>query len=319
MTTEATTKTLDQIQAPDELKRMVDPSSERQVNTLDRFLSDMGISDGPPEPADEEEGGEANAGADAAAEQSPPKKLAGKFDSAEELERAYQALEQKLGQPKAEPAQKAEIEAYTRERGVEVYGETVAAAIEAAEINPFEMAAKVQAGEDVAAFVDALVEKGKLPRPIVEAYVQGVRPAAAPAAEAAGSINDNPEAVAALRQSVGGDAAFDELSRWAVTNLSPEEKAEYQQAVDTGNVGAVQWALRSFMARQQAGQSKREPEFLGGGSQATEPLDVYESRSDWQKDRYATDGNGRELYAKDESYRNRVDAKHQRSKRAGKW
>jgi hypothetical protein len=125
--------------------------------------------------------------------------------------------------------------------------------------------------------------------------------------------------VAALRQSVGGDAAFDELSRWAVTNLSPEEKAEYQQAVDTGNVGAVQWALRSFQARQQAGQSKREPEFLGGGSQATEPLDVYESRSDWQTDRYATDGNGRELYAKDESYRNRVDAKHQRSRRAGKW
>jgi hypothetical protein len=317
MTTEATTKTLDQIQAPEELKRMVDPTSERQVNTLDRFLSDMGVSDGPPEPADEEEGGETNAGADAAAEQSPPKKLAGKFDSAEELERAYQALEQKLGQPKAEPAQT--VEAYTTERGVEVYGETVAAAIEAAEINPFEMAAKVQAGEDVAAFVDALVEKGKLPRPIVEAYLQGVRPAAPPAADAAGSINDNPAAVAALRQSVGGDAAFDELSRWAATNLSAEEKAEYQQAVDTGNVGAVQWALRSFQVRQQAGQSKREPAFLGGGSQATEPLDVYESRSDWQKDRYAADGNGRELYAMDESYRDRVDAKHQRSKRAGRW
>jgi hypothetical protein len=92
---------------------------------------------------------------------------------------------------------------------------------------------------------------------------------------------------------------------------------DYQAAVDSGNVLAAQWALRAMKAR--ATGTKAEPDFLGGGAQTSEPSDVYESRSDWQKERYAKDENGNELYAKDESYQRRVDAKHQRSRRANKW
>jgi hypothetical protein len=311
MTTETSApeaKTLEQIEAPDELKQMVDPASPRQAAILDRFLNDLGIPDAPPAPAPEEEAAKGE-------------KLLGKFESPEQLAKAYQELERKLGQkaeqvaPPEEPA--ATPEAYTPERGVEVYGETVATAIEAAEINPFEMAAKLEAGEDVAPYVDALVEKGGLPRALVETYLAGVKPQAPTAAAEAVSLNDNPEAVAALRQSVGGDAAFEQLSRWAATNLSDAEKTDYQAAVDSGNVLAAQWALRAMQAR--ATGIKPEPDFLGGGAQTSEPADVYDTRSDWRKERYATDDNGNELYARDESYQRKVDAKHQRSKRAGKW
>lgn len=310
--TEATPKTVDQIEAPDELKQLVDPASPRQVSILEQFLSDVGAADGPPEPAPEEAQGEAP----------PTEKLLGKFDSPEQLAKAYQELERKLGQkaeqtaPPDMEAQTPTAEEYTPERGVEVYGQTVAAAIEAAAINPFEMAQKLEAGEDVAAYVDALVEKGGLPRPLVEAYLQGVKPQpqASPQAQ---SLNENPEAVAALRQSVGGDAAFEQLSRWAAANLSDAEKAEYQAAVDTGNVLAAQWALRAIQAR--SSMARSEPEFLGGAAPAREQADIYESRSDWQRERYARNENGDELYSSDESYQRRVDAKHQRSKRAGKW
>jgi len=288
---------------------MVDPASPKQAAILDQFLNDLGVTDGPPAPAPEEEAAKGE-------------KLLGKFLSLEEMAKAYQELERKLGQkaeqvaPPEAPA--APPEAYTPERGVEVYGETVATAIQAAEINPFEMAAKLEAGEDVATYVDALVEKGGLSRALVETYLAGVKPQAPAAAAEAKSLNENPEAVAALRQSVGGDAAFDQLSRWAATNLSAAEKADYQTAVDSGNVLAAQWALRAMQARATTG-IKAEPDFLGGGAQTSEPADVYESRSDWQKERYATDGNGNELYAKDVSYQRKVDAKHQRSKRAGRW
>jgi len=301
-------KALDQIEAPAELKQMVDPASPKQAAILDQFLNDLGITDGPPAPAPEEEAAKGE-------------KLLGKFKSPEELAKAYQELERKLGQkaeqvaPPEAPA--ASPEAYTPERGVEVYGETVAAAIQAAEINPFEMAAKLEAGEDVAPYVDALVEKGKLPRALVETYLAGVKPQTPAAAAEAVSLNDNPEAVAALRQSVGGDAAFEQLSRWAATNLSAAEKADYQAAVDSGNVLAAQWALRAMQAR--ATGTRAEPDFLGGGAQTSEPADVYESRSDWQKERYARDENGSEMYTRDESYQRRVDAKHQRSRRANKW
>jgi len=313
--TTPTPKTLDQIEAPGELKQMVDPANPRQAAILDQFLSDLGIPDAPPAPAPEEQAEPAAPAAEAKGDG----KLLGKFNSPEELAKAYQELERKLGQKAPEPAAPpAAPEAYTPERGIEVYGETVAAAIEAAEINPFEMAARLEAGEDVASYVDALVEKGKLPRPLVEAYLQGVKPPAAAAAEAPGSLNDNEEAVTALMQSVGGQAEFTRLAQWAAANLSPAEKADYQAAVDAGNVLAAQWALRAIQARA-AGGTRSEPDFLGGGLAATEAADVYENRSEWQKARYATDDNGNEIYTRDEGYRQSVDAKHQRSKRAGKW
>lgn len=324
--TDAPAKTLDQINAPPELKALVAPNDPRGAMTLESFLARQGISaDAPPlEESQAEEAKPPSAPPTAPpAPQSQPKKLAGKFDSPEALEAAYQQLERKLGEKGAvqqAPPAAVEIEAYTPERGREVYGETVATAIEAAGVNPFEMAAKVEAGEDVAAFVDALVDKGGLPRPLVEAYLQGVRPPAAPAATApAGSINDSPELVAALRQSIGGDAAFQKLSEWAAIpgNISPAELSEYQAAVDSGNVQATQWALRAFQAR--ASQRQPEPAFLGGGTQATEPADTYADREEWVRDRYAKDGDGREVYLRDESYQRRVDAKYQRSRQARKW
>lgn len=318
---EPTAKTVDQIQAPDELKQLVDPASPRQASILEQFLQDVGATDGPPEPADEELAQQTPAG------EKKGELLLGKFKSQDDLAKAYQELERKLGQPAAPqppadppaPAIPA-AEDYTPEKGAEVYGEALAERIAAAEINPFEMWRKLDAGEDVAPYVDALVEKGGIPRPLVEAYLQGVKPpaAAAPAAEAPVSLNDNPEAVAALRQSVGGDAAFEQLGRWAAANLSDAEKGEYQAAVDSGNVLAAQWALKAIQARASS-SARREPEYLGGAAQSSEPADVYASRSDWQAERYATDANGDQLYIKDESYQRRVDAKHQRSKAAGKW
>lgn len=315
MTAEATPpKTLDQINAPAELKALVDPASSKQISILDRFLDDAGVPD-----REEAEGEEAPAVPEA-----KPAKLAGKFDSPADMEKAYLELQGKLGKlgqrsEKAEaPLAAAEIEEYTLERGAEVYGEALAARFQEAEVNPFEMAAKFEAGEDVTAYVDALAEKGGLPRALIETYLAGVKPAeAAATAPAAGSLNDQPEVVAALRQSVGGDAAFDKLSRWAAANLAPEEKSAYQQALDTGNLLAVQFALQAFQAR--AGTAPKEPEYLGGGTQASEPADVYETQADWRKDRYAKDDNGNERYLKDESYQRRLDAKFARTKRAKKW
>jgi len=48
---------------------------------------------------------------------------------------------------------------YTPELGKQLYGDTVAGAIEAAQINPLAMAQKVYAGQDASSDIDALVEK----------------------------------------------------------------------------------------------------------------------------------------------------------------
>ena len=109
--------------------------------------------------------------------------LAGKFKSTEDLQKAYLEAQKLIGQrgqqPPAEEPASPTPEQYTPEMGVQLYGDTVSTAIAAAEINPLEMAQKAQAGEDVSTYVDALVEKGGLPRELVQTYLNGVRPAAA--------------------------------------------------------------------------------------------------------------------------------------------
>lgn len=289
MTTDTVTDDLKEMLAPgqsDLLEEFLQEQSAAATESpLDQFLAEQ---EQPPAANDE-----------------LPEKFKGK--SAAEIAAAYQELEKKLGQRQPEPAAPPAA-TYTPEMGVELYGETVAGAIEAAEINPLEMAAKAEAGEDVSTYVDALVEKGGLPRSVVETYLQGVAPpAAAGQADAAGLSDAD---VVALKAQVGGEEQFNQLSQWAVANLSPAELADYNAAVDGGNKAAVAWALRAMQAR--AGAA-REPQLISGGDPPSGGM-IFESMKEITDAMNATDKQGRRRYEVDEKYRKAVEAGVARAK-----
>jgi len=235
--------------------------------------------------------------------------LAGKFKSTEELEKAYLEAQKLISQRGQQPAQsepepQAAItpDQYTPELGKQLYGDTVATAIEAAEINPLEMAEKVYAGQDVSSYVDALVEKGGLPREVVETYLQGVAPAkgnspAIPDSSAPGLTDAD---VAELKGMVGGDQQFQQLSQWAMSNLDPQELADYNAAVDSGNKQAVRFALRAMQARAATG-GVGEPELIGGGKPAT--AEVFESQQQAIEAMRKTNSKGQRLYNVDPKYK----------------
>lgn len=238
--------------------------------------------------------------------------LAGKFKSTEELEKAYLEAQKLISQRGQQPAQsepepQAAItpDQYTPELGKQLYGDTVATAIEAAEINPLEMAEKVYAGQDVSSYVDALVEKGGLPREVVETYLQGVAPAkgnspAIPDSSAAGLTDAD---VAELKGMVGGDQQFQQLSQWAMSNLDPQELADYNAAVDSGNKAAARFAIKQLQARATAGG--QEPKLIGGGSAVK--TDVFDSDQQAVEARGKRDKNGKVLYEIDPKYRQWYD------------
>jgi hypothetical protein len=239
--------------------------------------------------------------------------LAGKFKSAEELERSYLELQRKLSergqQQDLEPAEEQQAltpEQYTPELGKQLYGDTVATAIEAAAINPLEMAQKVYAGEDVSTYVDALVSKGGLPRELVETYLQGVAPAKGNSQEILTSSTQGlTEAdVLELKGMVGGDQQFQQLSQWAMANLDPQELADYNAAVDSGNKAAARFALKQLQVRASAGGSS-EPKLIGGGSAIK--ADVFESDQQAVDARSKRDKSGRFLYEVDPKYRQWYD------------
>lgn len=240
--------------------------------------------------------------------------LAGKFKSTEELEKAYleaQRLIGQRGQKLPEPQEEAAPltpEQYTPELGKQLYGDTVATAIEAAQINPLEMAEKVYSGQDVSSYVDALVDKGGLPRQVVETYLQGIAPAKAPSESSAASLTETD--VSELKAMVGGEQQFQQLSQWAMDNLEPQELADYNAAVDSGNKAAARFALKQLQVRAAAAGTS-EPKLIGGGSAIK--ADVFESDQQAVDARSKRDKNGKFLYETDPKYRQWYDKTLSRS------
>jgi hypothetical protein len=238
--------------------------------------------------------------------------LAGKFKSTEELERAYleaQKLISSRGQQPPEPAAEEPAltpDQYTPELGKQLYGDTVATAIEAAQINPLEMAEKVYAGQDVSSYVDALVNQGGLPREVVETYLQGVKPAAGTAQQQSSGLTEAD--AAELKAMVGGDQQFQQLSQWAVSNLEPQELADYNAAVDSGNKAAARFALKQLQVRASSGG---EPKLISGGGAVK--TDVFDSDQQAVDARSKRDANGRFLYETDPKYRQWYDKTLSRS------
>lgn len=228
-------------------------------------------------------------------------KILGKFNNPEELAKAYQELEKKLGQPKEQPSEVPTTQAqpYTREEGVKEYGEFLAGKFEEAEFNPYEMAAAYDAGEDVTPFIEKLEGVG-IPRSVVERYLDSG------SESSVAELTDQDQAD--LKGLVGGEEGFQQLSSWAKQNMPPAELDDYNAVVASGNKEAIRWALRALQAR--AGQGAplptlREPDLVSGGK-APSAGKVFESKAQVLDAMNKLDSKGQRLYDVDEAYRNQV-------------
>ena len=243
--------------------------------------------------------------------------LAGKFKSVEDLEKAYQEAQKLIsqrGQQLPEPEQslpELTPDQYTPEVGKQLYGEQATAVFDVAGVNPLEMAEKVYAGEDVSSYVNALVDKGGIPRSLVETYLQGIASAktSAKASTESSTASLTETDVSELKAMVGGEQQFQQLSQWAMANLEPQELADYNAAVDSGNKAAARFALKQLQVRAAAGTS--EPKLIGGGSAVK--TDVFESDQQAIDARSKRDKNGKFLYETDPKYRQWYDKTLSRS------
>jgi hypothetical protein len=227
--------------------------------------------------------------------------LLGKFKSADDLARAYQELEKKLGQPRdADPTEEVSPPAqpYTREQSVNDYGEFLSDVFEAAEVNPYEIAQQWEQGADLTSYVDKLEAAG-IPRPVVEQYLAKPE-ASAPTAEL--TADDT----AQIKAMVGGDEGFQKLSAWAVDNLEAQQLVDYNTVVNSGNKDAIRWALKAMQAMQSGGKQPSEPKLISGKAPG-EGL-KFESKQQVLDAMTKRNDKGQKLYDVDEAYREKVRA-----------
>jgi hypothetical protein len=171
-------------------------------------------------------------------------RYAGKFKSAEDLEKAYKELEKKLGQKEPESTEDAEVE--EEEASEQEEEATTEEEPEISEEAQFlKEASEEYYSNNNQLKPETLKRLKELPsEKLVEAYLNSIKdaPAAPPQvltdADAQSIIN-----------SVGGNEAYNQTLAWAADNLSPTEVAAYDNVVNSGNKDAIFFAVQALNQR----------------------------------------------------------------------
>ena len=230
------------------------------------------------DPANDPQVDEANAARDAenlaqgekmAEEQSDL--LAGKYKSAEELERGYLELQRQLGKGEEAPQQQQDVDPnvtpYQEDGSVDydtvetVYGEQITNVMEDAGIDPWKRASHFNDNEGTLTpqMTDELVNAG-FPRETVEAYLQGQRQQMGftPTVE-----NLSDAEVREVQNLAGGKAAYDNLTQWAEQNLPQADVDAFDEVINTGNKAAVRFAVKALNAQYEDAVG-RSPDLVTG-------------------------------------------------------
>ena len=233
-----------------------------------------------PEQLTEEELDSLRVGEELQAEQE--EMLAGKFRDAQELEKAYIELQQKLGEPRGEEAEETEAPEPKEEEESEVPDEPseIVSLINDASSEYYQN--EGQLSEDT---LSKLYEQDS--KELVAAYMQMQQNQ--PQQQEVADISDRD--VIEIKNMAGGDEGYANMTTWASENLPQEDVQAFDALVATGQMGAIRLAVAGLKSLYQE-QVGYEGRMLSGKS-AVDTVDVFRSQAEviraMQDPRYEND------------------------------
>lgn len=192
-------------------------------------------------------------------------RYAGKFKSAEDLEKAYKELESKLGQKEEKTSED------VSEASESDVPESEALASEAAQ---FIQEASEEYFSNSNQLKPETVQKLKeMPsEQLIDAYLELQKNASIQPSQLSDSDAN------AILASVGGESVYNETLAWAADNLKPDEVAAFDNVINSGNKDAIFFAVQSlnqryqdavgFEGKQVSGKSVKNAAVKGFRSQA---------------------------------------------------
>ena len=158
--------------------------------------------------------------------------LAGKYKSAQDLEKAYIELQQKLGsgEQQSEPEQEAEAD----EPAEEIFST----------FNSIddELALGGEISEESMAKLSAMDSKD-----LVDAYLRYQNTLDDAPVQEGRELND--QEVSSIYNSVGGETQYQQMTAWAAENLDADTVQAFDNVIETGNVAAINLALRGLQSQ----------------------------------------------------------------------
>lgn len=105
----------------------------------------------------------------------------------------------------------------------------------------------------------------------------------------------------AIKESVGGEQAYQDMTAWASENLSANEVNDYNTVTNSGNPAAIRFAVEVLKTRYTASEGYEAP-LVTGGKPST-GVKAYRSQAELARDI------ANPLYHSDPAFRNDVEAK----------
>jgi len=164
-------------------------------------------------------------------------RYAGKFKSAEDLEKAYKELESKLGKKEEESSEDVSEEPSADVPTEDTTSETAKFIQEASE-EYFSNSNQLKP-ETVQKLKEMPSEQ------LIDAYLELQKNATIQSSQLSDSDAD------AILASVGGESAYNETLAWAADNLKPDEVAAFDNVVNSGNKDAIFFAVQALNQRYQ--------------------------------------------------------------------
>lgn len=220
-----------------------------------------------------------------------PEWLPEKFNSAEDMAKAYSSLEQKLSSGNQEQEQQEELEVSEVEEEI-LSGGDVEEVLDKVGLD-FDVFQQEYSdnGELSSEAYEALQEAG-FPRSLVDNYIQGQ--------EALNSVNTE-----AMYDIVGGEGNYEQMLGWASDNMPSEDIEAFNASIETGDPNLMRFAIQGLEARYRS-EVGNEPQLIQGDN-----APVSGGKFDSAAELTAAMRDPR--YAKDPAYRNSIAQKLARS------
>ena len=191
--------------------------------------------------------------------------ILGKFKSVEDLAASYKELEGKLGQVSEEDQATEETEEQTEEEfnAEEYYGDGLASVLEEVGIDAQDITQRfTDTGEISEDDYSKLGEAG-FSKQVVDTYLDGLRGVA--------EGDEIPtQQIQNIKDSVGGDQAYEQMADWCQQNLSEQEIKAFDKITETADAPVIQLAVEGLYSRYQNAMGV-EPDLVTGRPAASGP------------------------------------------------
>tara|TARA_Y100001937_G_scaffold85123_1_gene115119 strand:+ start:1591 stop:2376 length:786 start_codon:yes stop_codon:yes gene_type:complete len=190
--------------------------------------------------------------------------IAGKFKTVEDMANSYKELEGKLGdieRTKEEPEAtdeepKAEESDFNAE---ELYGEGLASVLEEVGIDAEDITQRFTESGNINEDDYSKLNEAGFSKQVVDTYLDGLRGASA------NTEDISTAAATEIKNSVGGEEAYNELVQWSSNNLPEETIKSFDELLNTASVPVIKIAVAGLKAQMNQAQGY-EPDLIGGRS-----------------------------------------------------